>query len=231
MRSVKRLAGYRILATDGEIGTVDGFLFDDVTWTARYMVIDTGNWLARRQLLISPAALGRPDWRARLLPVMLSRAQVEKSPDIDAHPPVSRQQETEVAAYFGWPIYWGAGAGPLSPGIVGAYTEAGEAAAIEAQEPPGGDPHLRSTQEMTGYRVETGEEDAGHIDDFLVDDEDWVIRYLVVDTGTWWPGKKALLVPQSVRNICWDERRLEISLDREALRRSPEYDESALEAA
>lgn len=232
LRSVKGLGGYQILATDGEIGSVGDFLFDDQSWTVRYLVVETGNWLLRRDVLVSPAALGQPDWRAHLLPVSLSREQVEKSPDIDTHPPVSRQQETEVTRYFGWPIYWGAGAGAISPGVVGAYTEAAEASEMEANESePPGDPHLRSALEVIGYDIEASGGDIGHVDDFLIDDNDWTIRQIVVELGTWWPGKKVLLEPQAVREMRWEDRRVHAGMSRDEVRNRPEYDANAREAA
>jgi sporulation protein YlmC with PRC-barrel domain len=232
LRSVKGLSGYRILATDGEIGSVGDFLFDDETWTVRYLVVETGNWLSRRDLLVSPTALGQPDWRAHLLPVSLTREQVEKSPEIDTHPPVSRQQETEVTNYFGWPIYWGAGAGAISPGVVGAYTEADEASAAEAADTePAADPHLRSALEVIGYDIEASDGDMGHVDDFLIDDEDWTVRHLVVELGTWWPGKKVVIEPQAVREVRWEDRRVHVDMPRTEVRDRPEYDASAREAA
>src|ERR1043166_6310368 len=121
LRSARELRGFGIQATDGEIGHVDQFFFDDAHWTVRYLVVDTGHWLPGRKVLIAPAAIGATDWAGRRLHVRLTRKQVENSPDIDTEKPVSRQQETEYAGYYGWTYRWvGPGpAGPLLyPGIV-----------------------------------------------------------------------------------------------------------------
>ena len=95
MRNVNDLRGYAIRATDGVIGTVVDFYFDDQDWGIRYLVVDTGNWLSGRKVLISPLALGLPDWMIRELPVSLTKSQVKRSPDIDTKKPVSRQHEAD----------------------------------------------------------------------------------------------------------------------------------------
>jgi len=110
LRNITELRGYAILATDGHIGTVDDFYFDDEDWAIRYLVVDTGGWLSGRKVLISPLSLGHPDFVGRLLPVSLTKSQVEHSPDIDTRKPVSRQHEAELFEYYGYPYYWG-GAG------------------------------------------------------------------------------------------------------------------------
>ena len=107
LRSVKDLRGYAIRATDGVIGTVDDFYFDDEDWAIRYLVVDTGTWLSGRKVLISPIALGSPDWMIQVLPVSLTKRQVEHGPDIDTRKPVSRQHEAEYLIYYGYPHYWG----------------------------------------------------------------------------------------------------------------------------
>ena len=107
LRNVKDLRGYRIRASDGVIGKVDDFYFDDETWAIRYLVVDTGTWLSGRKVLISPIALGHAGWMGRQLPVALTRAQVERSPDIDTKKPVSRQHEAQYLGYYGYPVLLG----------------------------------------------------------------------------------------------------------------------------
>ena len=95
LRNVKNLRGYVIRAIDGTVGKVDDFYFDDEDWGIRYLVVDTGSWLSGRKVLISPVTVGHAGWMARRLPVALTRAQVEHSPDIDTRKPVSRQHEAQ----------------------------------------------------------------------------------------------------------------------------------------
>ena len=101
------LKGLEIRATDGEIGTVDEFYFEDETWAIRYLVVQTGGWLGGRPVLISPFSIVRADWQAKRLHVALTKKQVENSPDILAHQPVSRQHEAAFNQYYGYPYYWG----------------------------------------------------------------------------------------------------------------------------
>ena len=105
-RKVTQLQGSPLRATDGEIGTVDQFYFDDETWAIRYLVVNTGSWLMGRRVLISPIAVGKTDWESGQMEVGLTKQQVEGSPDIDTHKPVSRQHEAEYLAYYGYPLYW-----------------------------------------------------------------------------------------------------------------------------
>ena len=62
------------------------------------------------------------------------------------------------------------------------------------------DPHLRSSRAVTGYHIQATDGDLGHVEDFIVDDHSWTIRYMVLDTTNWWPGKKVLVAPD------WIER-------------------------
>jgi hypothetical protein len=106
LRSVKEVKGYMVQAKDGKIGRCKDFLFDDETWTIRYMVADTGKWLPDKKVLISPVSLGEPDWASNLFPVRLSKKQIEQAPELDENAPVSRQYEIKYHEYYGWPLYW-----------------------------------------------------------------------------------------------------------------------------
>jgi hypothetical protein len=233
LRSVKYLKGYRIEAKDGDIGEVVEFYFDDETWTVRYLVADTGNWLTGRQVLISPMALGKIDRNSNRLQVNLSRSQVENSPGIDSEKPVSRQHEAEFSTYYGYPYYW---AGPYIWGPVpypvgsampapptGATTVREEVASAQREQT---DVHLRSTKEVTGYYIEASDGDIGHVEDFLIEDDSWKIRYIVVDTKNWWPGKKVVVSPEWIRSVSWTDSKVYVDVPRDAIRNAPEYDTS-----
>lgn len=230
LRSTNKLHGYAIHATDGDIGKVDEFYFDDEKWTIRYLVVDTGSWLTGRRVLLSPAALGQPDWDRRILPVKLTRQQVHDSPDIDTDKPISRRQEIELYKYFGWSAYWvgdpllgdpNLGPGPIGlyPAAVAALAKSEEGAAPQG----GGDPHLESTRDVIGYHIQAADGEIGHVEDFVVDDESWVLRYIVADTRNWLPGKKVLLAPQWVGKVSWAASKVHVDLLRERIRHSPPY--------
>ncbi len=224
-QNISSMIGYAIRATDGDLGTVDEFYFDDETWTIRYIVVETGNWLSGRKVLISPAAFGKLELESRTLSVNLTRAQVNGSPDIDTQRPIYRQHEAELHEYYQWPWrggYGGAfGTTPLPLPVDEVFVEQ-EASVSERRD----DPHLHSSREVTGYHIHAIDGEIGHVEDFIVDDEIWVIRFLVVDTRNWLPGKRVLLSPQWIRRVEWDESSVYFDLTRESIKNSPEFDSS-----
>jgi hypothetical protein len=227
-RQSKDLKGLRLRALDGEIGHVKDFYFDDRTWTVRYLVADSGTWLPHRKVLISPFAVtGWCTEPHRALEVSLTKKQIEDSPSIETHLPVSRRFESQYAQYYGWPYYW---PGPLLWGPVdlpGGYVpfrprlDMPNEVVAESE-----DAHVRSAQEVTGYHLQGLDHQFGHVEQFVIEQENWAIRYLVVDTGNWWPGKAVLLSPAWISWVSWAELRVYVDFDRDTVRRSPEYDAS-----
>jgi uncharacterized protein YrrD len=224
LRSVKSLIGYKIGATDEAIGKVDNFLFYDSSWIIRYLVVDTGNWLAGRKVLISPVSIEQPVTEVEMLPVSLTKEQVKNSPDIDMDKPISRQAEQELYKYYDWTPYWTGGAGLAAP-VVEPSSKEKEHAAVAAKEKV--DPLLRSTKEVIGYHIHATDGDIGHIEDFILEDESWIIRYLVVDTRNWLPGRSVLISPQWIEKISWSESKVWIDLPKDQIKSSPKYDPSA----
>lgn len=218
-------------ATDGEIGTVEDVYFDDVAWAIRYLVVGTGTWLTSRKVLISPYSVLPPLSNDGTINVLLTRAQVEDSPDIDTHKPVSRQHEREYLGYYGYPTYWSdsglwaTGGFPNLPAQ--ALSEYGERHEQREEEINPEDAHLRSTATTHGYHIEAIDGSIGHIVDFIFDVESWAIRYVLVDTSNWWPGSKKVLIATSwIDRINWVDRKAFTSLTREGVENSPAYDES-----
>jgi hypothetical protein len=230
LTNATQLKGLVIRATDGELGTVDQFFFDDETWAIRYLTVETGGWLGGRRVLISPISVVHTDWQAKRLDVALTKRQVEKSPDIDTHKPVSRQHEAAYLGYYGYPSYWGGpylwGPAFYPAGLAGETIASAEAMA-ERIGRESADSHLRSTEAVTGYTIDAPDGDIGHVDGFLVDDEAWAIRYIEVATRNWWPGKKVLVSPAWIEQVSWMESKVSVGLSREAIKGAPEYVESA----
>lgn len=221
LRTINSLSGYTILATDGEIGRVDTFFFDDVKWTVRYIVVETGDWLYSRKVLISPVALEQPDWETKKFPANLTRKQVKNSPDIDVDKPISRQKQAQLYMYYEWPGYIYPTFPALVPPPVGIPETEKEEQSSQKEE---GDPHLRSTKEVIGYHIQAIDDEVGHVEDFLVDDEVWIIRYMMVDTRNWLPGRKVLIVPEWIRQIQWAASKVSVDLSKDAIKNSPEFD-------
>jgi len=222
LRSVTSLAGHKIGATDGTIGKVEGFLFYDSSWIIRYLVVDTGSWLPGRKVLLSPVSLTQPITDAKILPVNLTREQIKTSPDIDTDKPVSRRAEIELHKHFDWPPYW-TGSGFAGP-VMGPSSKEKEQAGVAAEERVG--PLLRSSKEVIGYRIHATDGDIGHAEDFIFDDESWAVRYLVVDTRNWLPGKSVLIAPQRIAKISWSDSKIWIDLPKGQIKDSPRYDPS-----
>ena len=199
LRSLRALLGYTVCATDGNIGSVHDFYFDDDNWFIRYLVVDTGHWLPGRKVLVPPGVLGQLNWTASTFPLALTRKQVEKSPDIDTDKPVSRQQQLDLHNHFGWPAYW------IDPGFGPTPGMEPDARILESATPSDtgteekGDPHLRSVKEVRGYPIHASDGKIGHAEDFVADVEFWVMRSLVVDTRNWLPGKLVLIAHSG----CW----------------------------
>lgn len=229
LMNTSKLKGLAILASDGEIGTVDDVYFDDVTWAVRYLTVETGGWMEGRKVLISPFSIVHTDWQAQQIQVVLTKKQVENAPDIDTQRPVSRQQEARYLGYYGYPYYW---EGPYLWGS--AYYPAGlaiprsaaEIAELEKMRHESSDTHLRSAAAVTGYHLEAKDGEIGHVCDFVLDDQAWSLRYLEVATQNWWPGKKVLVSPAWVEKVSWSHSKVHVALTRHAVQECPEYDES-----
>lgn len=237
LRSQTDIEKLEIHATDGPIGLVKDLYFDDDAWAIRYLVVDTGSWLMSRKVLISPIAFQQPDWINGTLPVSLTQEQVKHSPDFDSEKPVSRQNEELYMEYYGYPLYWG-GAGmwgwglyPYSmvPDTTGYPLEAEKkgmphSRAERTAQRNHDDPHLRSCHELTGYHLLATNGELGHIAGYLIDDETWAIRYLIVDTSNWWMGHKVLIAPEWITAMLWSDETVSVELTREAVQDSPVYD-------
>jgi hypothetical protein len=236
LRSIDKLTGAALVAADGAIGEVEDFYFDDERWAVRYLVINTGSWLAGRQVLITPISIRQVDLPTSQIFTTLTKRQVENSPGIDAHRPVSRRQEAQLLGYYGYPYYWGSpflwGAAAYPAALAVPTSPGGEVAASSAtrarEEENSEDSRLRSMKEVTGYYIQATDGDLGHVEEFVVDDETWAVRYVVVDTRNWLPGRRVLVSPDWVERVSWDEHKVFVNLTREAIKNSPEYDPSAL---
>jgi uncharacterized protein YrrD len=230
LRSANDILGYKVDAEDGTVGTVHDFFFDDVYWVVRYLVVDTGTWLSGRRVLVSPLSIEGAHWASRSVSVGLTRDKIREGPGIETDAPVSRQKEAELATYYGWPAYWGPFPTLVEPPAdVTAPTEDEPETPpdVNTSEPSKGDPHLRSVREVTGYDLEADDGEIGHVEDFIVNDEGWTIRYMVVDTRSWLPGRKVLIALGWIVSFSWDQRKARVSLTRDRVKDSPEYDSSA----
>jgi hypothetical protein len=227
LRSIKQLYGDKLGASDGEIGHVKDFYFDDRNWAVRYVVADTGSWLPGRQVLISPHSLGRLVQAGKVLRVNLTRKQIENSPPIESHKPVSRQYEEEYHRYYGWPYYWQGDAlwGMSSIPMMELPSKPLPTKLAAASDPQAKSPeaHLRSTQAVNGYHLRTSDGEIGHVCDFMMDDQNWAIGQLVIKTGHRLSGREVQIPANKVDRVGYEESTIFVNLTTEAVEESPAH--------
>jgi len=223
LRRTKDLKDFTIAAIDADIGSVYDLYFDDETWTIRYIVVETGTILPGHKVLISPLALRQPALRSLHIWVNLTWKQVDSSPNFDLHRPISRHHEINYHDHYGWPYYW------EGTSVWGSSHPPGRARTMLTKpfirkKKNSTDAHLRSSREVDGYHVMALNGEIGHVEDFLFDDESWQIRYAIVDTRNWWPGKRVLIRPQWIKRVSWRNRKIYVNISREIIKKSPQWD-------
>lgn len=229
LRSSTELMGFTIRGTDGDVGTVDDVFFDDEKWVVRYIVVNTGGWLGRR-VLISPLSFSGTDWSAKAIDLSLTRDRIRNSPDADLDGPISREYERGYYGYYAYPLYWDGpgfwGPSPY-PGALMAGAGGIDARGFGAVEHTS-DSRVRSGRTLMGNHIEATDGEIGHVDDLIVDDESWAIRYLRIDTSNWIGGKAVLAPQRALREVNWLESKVRVALTREQVKNSPEYDPRVL---
>ena len=224
LQNLKEIYGNKLAALDGDIGHVKDFYFDDENWVIRYLVADTGSWLTGRLVVLTPHAFGKLNQNEKTLHIKLHKKKIQDSPSIDSHKPVSRQYETEYYGYYGLPAYWNGDAiwGPINYPVVLPPTE--KEMEIYKKYHHRDDKHLRSTQAVTGYHIQSVDGEIGHVSSFLVDDRSWEIREFVIETGHWYSGKEILIPPSKVERISYKESKVFVSLTKADIQQTAEND-------
>lgn len=206
---------------DGDVGHITDLFVDASTWQVRYLVVETGHWLPDRQVLLPPAVLTGQNWGSETASVALTKQQVKDSPEVDTQKPVSRQKELAIFKHYQIPLYWGPAGAAMAGGSGVVAMDESSSKSAELDEPCH---HLRSAREMRDYYIKASDGDMGHVEDFLVDDQAWMIRYFAVDTKNWLPARKVLVSPQWIQSISWDQASIHVDLTRDRIKDSPDYD-------
>ncbi|BCO19509.1 PRC-barrel domain-containing protein [Alteromonas sp. McT4-15] len=227
--SSKQLTHYAIHATDDKIGGVRDILFDDETYTVRYLVADTNTWLPlSRKVVISPISVVNLDTENNSVYIDMTVETLKNSPSIDEHKPVSREYEENLFKYFGYGYYW------IGPGAWGEFAHPNELVELQhaeeqQQQSEKQENHLRACGEVVGYEVATKSDNVGHISNFIIDNASWKIVAIVVDTNNWLPGGKHLaLLPKDINEIDWAAHHVSVSLTHDELLERPEIDQDRL---
>jgi sporulation protein YlmC with PRC-barrel domain len=177
LRGVSDLRRLTIAATDGNLGSVVDLCFDDRSWTVRYLVVDAASWFPDRWMLISPISVRSWAQDPSTLRGALTKSQVKISPE--GHIPNGRPEK------------------PPQPYALEHV--------IKGRARAGGEAHLQVATAAIGYTIQTEDGTIGHVQDILVDDQAWAIRYLLVDTTHRWAGKRVLVAPEWLTHVSWDE--------------------------
>lgn len=228
LRSANEILGYRLNALDRDVGTCRDLLFDDRWWTIRHLLANTGGWMIEKKVLISPMMINKPDWKTRNIFLNVSKEQIENCPSPSEDEPVSREHERKMSLHYGIPYYWG-DAGLWGPAaypymVEPVVPENGDGPEKEFPEQEN-DNHLRSLKEVTGYDIKARDGNIGHVEDFIMDDDTWALRYVVVDTRNWLPGGKKVILPLTwAESVSWHNAEFEMSLSRDEIENSPEFD-------
>ncbi|OFZ46254.1 MAG: photosystem reaction center subunit H [Bdellovibrionales bacterium RIFOXYB1_FULL_37_110] len=220
LNNAKTLQGYKLASLDGEIGTVKEFYFDDHHWTIRYLVVDTGDWLSSKLVLISPHALRSVNKEKETIEINLTKKQIEDCPSPETDKPVSRQFEEQYHGYFGWPMYWNI---PNSLGNSHHVTYDPETQILNDHGSKPFDLHLRSTRDVGAHHIQATDGEIGHVDDFIINTKTWAIRYLIIDTHNWLPGKKVLISPDWIDHVSWVEEKVYIDRTQKSIHQCPEF--------
>jgi hypothetical protein len=224
------IQGYKLSGVDGDVGKVKEFYFDDSFWTVRYLIADTGGWLSQRQVLISPYFIENVNYDRELIDVSLTKDEIENSPPLESDQPISRAFEESYYGHYGAPVPY------TGPYVWGTYPYVQRDRRLwssvpsvpTSQQEITWDPNLRSTKDVSKHSIQATDGEIGHVADFIIDDQNWEIRYLVIDTKKWLPGKKVLIAPQWIDEISWSEEKVSVQLTRSAIELAPGYNQDDL---
>lgn len=206
--AAKHIYGTPLEAIDGTVGTLYDILFDDQSWRLRHLVITTDRWFFGEQVLLDLAALDRADWSEPRVWLRLTKQQVRESPTIPSDRSLTQRPTIELAQTL--------------------VAEAYSTNIVDAEADAGSEPHLCSTKMLTGMHIQCADShQLGHIEDFLVDDQTWSVRDMVIDTRNWLPGKRVLIEPALVKSINWEDREVQLSLPRDQIEHRHPYEHEA----
>jgi hypothetical protein len=216
----KDLWGFGIGAANGDIGRIHDLQVDDRRWAVRDIVVDVGHWLTGRLVLLDPSVVVKADRDHRTLHAALTVEQIAEAPRVETHPSVARQRSVESYHYLGLPL------------LFGGFEEWTPALAVETPVPDPMrirrlDPHLRSLRELSHYRIEAIEGEAGDVEDWLVDVHEWVTPYAVVKPAGHRRARRVLVPVRWLGPISWSGRIIHTDLHLDTVVHAPDWDPSA----
>jgi uncharacterized protein YrrD len=219
LRRASDIVGCEIISSDGAIGKVYDIVFGE-DWVFQYLVIDIGGWFGGRRLALAFDVVEAIDEDQRSIHVPLSKNDIENCPNVASRNTAAEEAEALLGKIWMW-----------TPNSVAHLPEEirrvldSEATVAEKQV---AEEHvqsrLRSFRETDGYHIAASDGDIGHLQDLLVDGDTWRIQYLAVNAGNWFFQRNVVIPVQSLESIHWADRRVHLSLLRDEVKHSPEYD-------
>jgi sporulation protein YlmC with PRC-barrel domain len=227
LREASSLINFSLYSQDGEeVGQVLDVLFDDKEWVVRYIEVDLTPLGLEKKVLIPPDSIEIPDWEVERVLVPMKGEELRSLPSLPLDEPVSRPYLIELYEKSGWIPYWVESKfHDERPGPKKLKAQLGD------EEQRGQDPHLFNLGEMSEYRVEATDGDVGYVDELILDEEEFVVYYLVVAIEAEIPeeesSKNVLVAPDWVTDFDRGMITVRVDVDRETLAAAPEYDPSA----
>jgi hypothetical protein len=218
---VRRVEDFAVRSSEGKIvGKVSDFLFDDLSWIIRYLVIDTSKTLGRQQVVVLTLSIAHIDWENRVIPVNLTTHNVKESPEIPAGTPIPRQIEQKIYQYYGRTPYWGAGTS-LGAQAIADIVNNQKGGLVDKLTKNVFDSHLRSIQALSMFKMASSTGEIGRIVDFLTESNIWFIRYLVIERSD---RSHVLFSPQWIQEVNWPDEMMVTELNRGLIEKMPSYE-------
>ena len=224
LRKIRELGTYRLHATDGDIGHLEQFYFDDRDWKITYFVVDIGTWLHGKKVLMSPSAIIGVDAATKTINASFTKQQVQESDDVGTHKPEGLEQPHDYSLYLGLPYYLVNALSDSDHGpIPGRAHDPEKGTASEHSFQHAADDHLRSSRLVSRYHVMAVDGEIGQIEDGIVEDQTWTIQYVVSTVGNWWSPKKVLLPTEWILWVSAAESNIYVSLTRNQIATAPAF--------
>jgi sporulation protein YlmC with PRC-barrel domain len=226
-RSIKDILGYKVTTKDGTDGKCKDALFDNDSWTIRYLEVDFGTIFNDRKVLIPRFLLRDFHVSEDHMHLELTKEQIDNCPKPEDHLTVSRKYEEEIHKYYGIDYYWSQPyAMPVDPVAGASYP-----LRVPSQETVNEyelNTKLRSFNEIKGYTIHANDGKMGNIADLIIDDSDWRIVYAVVNSGNWLEWRRKVLLDIGwIDKISYENKEAQTYLPLDAIKNAPEYDPRA----
>lgn len=238
--SLKQLTDFELYSVDGKAGRINDTLFDRKDWSLKY-IVDKSSKLLSREIAVSYEAIAEINWQARKVYLRYSQEQIRQSPSVKAKkslndPPKAFRRQPVQVFHYDWVMNREE---TYNNEFTGTQEEAGSAVISDSgdytnhsgtggaryvvQDEEYGTPVLQSTDKAIGLKISTKTGDLGVVEDFIVDDSNWLIQFMIIATQKNLRGKRILVAPEAISWINWKQKHITVDLDKEKLAGCPNF--------